>query len=332
MEELSYKCSMLVDSILLLIQQIRNNYDEMLELYVKNKQTSLQRVMDLAVHCKTQASQRTSEWYSRRNACVTASDIGTILGKNKYKKAIEVLKEKCGERTFFGNKYTEWGNKFEPLATRIYEQLFNVKIYEASLLIHQVYPFIGASCDGFVVDEANNEGYLIEIKCPLSRKPNGDIPRHYWEQPQTQMEVCKVNKCVFFDCAFKEYASEAEYNSEEENKPIAKGMILEYSFLDVNNEKKYGCLYCDPAIPEKEKKYELLTAKFNKIQQEHQAQIIIMSRMIYWKLVDYTRVELVRDRNWFKNSLSYLKYFWDLISETRLTGEDPKKIKILNNS
>ena len=59
---------------------------------------------------------RTSEdqWLAERMSRVTATDIGRLAnGGPSVFAAIKA--EKSGARTFFGNRYTEWGNEREPV-------------------------------------------------------------------------------------------------------------------------------------------------------------------------------------------------------------------------
>ena len=318
MDQIIFRNHQLLDEIQIIINKLLHNYDEILELYVQKNHTSKERVFNFAVHCRDQVRQRTDIWYQMRNACITASDIGSALGKNKYKSKKQVLMEKCGKRSFFGNFYTRWGNRFEPVATQIYEQLHNVKIYDATLLIHPIYPFIGASCDGFVIDELNNEGYLIEIKCPFKREPVDEIPTHYWEQPQTQMEVCKVNKCVFFDCKFEEYSSESAFLADLTQQ--FQGVMAEYI-----NKKTNECFYIYPPNVYIDNVNTYNTIKENLLKEFEQINndnnnSFILSRYIWWQLVKFSEIFLYRDRKWFIESLPKLKQFWKNINYLRETG------------
>ena len=68
-----------------------------------------------------QFEQRSQEWYDVRKSMVTASDIATVVNDNPYQKSITVLRKKCGlDDKFTGNKFTEWGVKYEEIANMIY--------------------------------------------------------------------------------------------------------------------------------------------------------------------------------------------------------------------
>src|SRR5690348_9715116 len=70
-----------------------------------------------------QYDQRTNEWFEQRKNKLTSSDAATALGINPYKKAVELLFEKCIGRTFTGNENTLHGQKYEDEAIQKYSEL-----------------------------------------------------------------------------------------------------------------------------------------------------------------------------------------------------------------
>ena len=98
-----------------------------------------------------QPAQRSQEWYDARYNKITASEIASVIGtdtsnicesemkkiykKPAFKNSYELLKTKILKNDVFkGNKYTDWGILFEPIATLIYEHRNNTHI------IAQMYP------------------------------------------------------------------------------------------------------------------------------------------------------------------------------------------------
>ena len=140
---------------------------------------------------------------------LTASDLAAALGECDYKSRDKTIVEKCGERTFFGNAITEWGVKYEPVATAIYEKRTNSEVIEFGLMPHTSIPFLGASPDGITTD-----GIMLEIKCPPNRQITGIVPHGYWVQMQLQLEVCDLNECDYLECRITEYENEEKYNSD----------------------------------------------------------------------------------------------------------------------
>src|SRR6185312_2631385 len=151
-------------------------------------------------------------WYAARKGKITASSVATLLYRddktcdsyiktyglestfkkdstasaNPFQHREETIQEKAGGKSkFMGNVATYWGQKYEPVATALYEQRTGTNIMEFGLIPHRTIPFLGASPDGITP-----EGRMLEIKCPYRRKITGIPPFYYWIQVQIQMEVC----------------------------------------------------------------------------------------------------------------------------------------------
>ena len=160
--------------------------------------------------------QLSQQWFDMRTDMVTASNIGAIVGVCKYNTPKDIILKKCGHSKFKGNKFTFHGQMYEPVATDIYASRFNTTVIEFGLIQHETIPIIGASPDGITT-----EGIMIEIKCPYTRKLNGNIrdkaTMGYYAQIQTQLEVCDLEECHFWECKFdtRGYDSLEEYNEDK---------------------------------------------------------------------------------------------------------------------
>ena len=151
--------------------------------------------------------QRTPEWFKLREDRLTASDLHDAI-----KNPISLAKRKLKGTTFIssGIPALKWGTMFEAMAIRIYSNIKNIKIHEFGLIINDDIENFGASPDGI-----SEEGVMIEIKCPYSRKIiDGNIPEKYYYQMQGQLAVCKLNKCDYIECEFVTFEDEEEYLSE----------------------------------------------------------------------------------------------------------------------
>jgi hypothetical protein len=188
--------------------------------------------------------------------------------------------------------------------------MYNVKVYNAPLLIHYIYPWVGASCDGFVLDEKNKNGYLIEIKCPLARQLSNEIPEHYISQPRTQMEVVKANRCDFFECKLEEYSNHFDFIND--TKTLYKGIIIRYTFfhdIDDNGYLKEHFYY-----PENIFNYDYnMLVKI--VSQTFGGALNIQP--IYWKLVDHRNHTIYRNPEWLKVSIPILEKCWNTIIDNR---------------
>ena len=66
----------------------------------------------------------------------------------------ELLLEKLDEteKPFVPNPITEWGVKYEEIATKFYESMNQIKIKEFGMIPHPDFPIFGASPDGICDD------------------------------------------------------------------------------------------------------------------------------------------------------------------------------------
>lgn len=143
--------------------------------------------------------QKSDEWLELRRTKITASSVATALRMNGDERYDEYINEKrTGERRFFGNSATRYGEMFEPIARKIFEHYEHVPVKEYGFVVNEDYPCLGVSPDGVLPD-----GNLLEIKCPYTRKITGDIKNDYWQQIQLQCSVMKAEYCHFLECDFK---------------------------------------------------------------------------------------------------------------------------------
>jgi putative phage-type endonuclease len=140
----------------------------------------------------TYHEQRSPEWLALRETMLTASDAATACGANPYESADALYIKKVGGRKFSGNAATERGTLLEPIARDLYDERHGRKSHEIGLVQHPVHKWLGGSADG--ITEC---GRLIEIKCPLTRKIEPTVPKHYIAQIQLNMEILDLEECDF---------------------------------------------------------------------------------------------------------------------------------------
>jgi len=153
------------------------------------------------------AEQRSQEWLDLRENMITASDVASALGENHYESPDAFVKKKVLRTKWAGNAATAHGTLLEPVVRDLYDKKFNRKSHEIGLVQHREYPWLGASPDGVTED-----GILVEIKCPLTRKIEPNVPKHYWPQVQLQLEITDLEECDFVQYRpAKNEISEAEF-------------------------------------------------------------------------------------------------------------------------
>jgi putative phage-type endonuclease len=197
-----------------------------------------------------QPVQRTKEWYDYRYNRVTASDTAAAIDLNPYEPIESFILKKCDpEFPFRDNADVFHGRKYEPIATMIYEHIYNNRVFEFGALPSEKYIFLGASPDGicskYTLDNKFSDrlGTMLEIKCPSRRiictKGNiiGDIcPHYYYCQIQQQLECCELDVCDFWQCTLSEYKNRKDYLSDNCESLILTETIDSKEFI--NNPKK----------------------------------------------------------------------------------------------
>lgn len=178
-----------------------------------------------------QPEQRTKEWFDYRHNRITASDTASAIDLNPYEPVEGFILKKCDpNHKFLDNENVYHGKKYEPIATSIYEYIYNNKVIEFGALPSEIYSILGASPDGICSSMTLDYkfspllGRMLEIKCVVQRKiyTTGKIaghicPFYYYCQVQQQLECCDLEKCDFWQCKITEYKSRTDYLVDECN-------------------------------------------------------------------------------------------------------------------
>ena len=127
------------------------------------------------------------DWHTLREKRIGGSDIGAILGVNKYKSIIDVYIDKTEGSNFEGNEATFWGHLHEATIMKVFAQKhreFNV--YQAPYSV--VNDFLIANLDGVLKDRNTGDYGVLEIKTTNTfnyKDWEGDvISQYYYAQVQ----------------------------------------------------------------------------------------------------------------------------------------------------
>ena len=127
------------------------------------------------------------DWHTLREKRIGGSDVGAILGVNKYKSIIDVYIDKTEGSNFEGNEATFWGHMHESTIMKVFAQKhreFNV--YQAPYSV--VDDFLIANLDGVLKDRNTGDYGVLEIKTTNTfnyKDWEGDvIPQYYYAQVQ----------------------------------------------------------------------------------------------------------------------------------------------------
>ena len=268
--------------------------------------------------------QRTKEWFDLRKNVLTASSLASALGQCHFKSRDQLICDKSSEieAPYTSNPITEWGVKYEEIATKFYELINNVKVLEFGLIPHPEFKIFGASPDGICSNDSPDEfiGRMLEIKVPPKRKFTKTVPPSYGYQMQGQMECCNLEECDFLQVKIEEYDNEEEYINDEyiyngvlkdgyncENLP--KGCTLTYQ---KSNSLSYSYLYPELCLTHEGYVKWIETTKEQIISEGH---AFIEAK--WWKITRYECTLVKRDRVWWANSMEKIYDFWEEVKYYR---------------
>ncbi len=102
------------------------------------------------------------QWLKERKTYIGGSDLGSIVGVNKYKSALDVYLDKTGDSIEeITNEKCYWGNRLESVVADEYAKRTGNQVVEPiGLIRHSKYPFIACNIDRFV----NGGEYILECK------------------------------------------------------------------------------------------------------------------------------------------------------------------------
>lgn len=288
-----------------------------------------------------QPAQRTPEWYNVRYNLISASNAWLALGSEANRN--QLIKQKScglgdgdgGRRYADPNSPLQWGQRYEPVAILIYEDLFDATIEQFGCIPHSRYAFIGASPDGINVRRGSRTyGRMLEIKNVVSRELTGIPKKDYWVQTQMQLEVCDLEECDLFECKFAEYESSESYwasvrgDDATEPAPPYCGIIVEFS-ADGETVYEYAPLdVCKNEEAFDEWVDDIIVKQTTDTTRKGKTEWI---RNFYWRLEEYSCVLIERNRAWFKAALPLFESLWDIVLRQRVMNKDVTKIQVVKS-
>ncbi|WP_205173501.1 YqaJ viral recombinase family protein [Bacillus pakistanensis] len=99
-----------------------------------------------------------AEWLEERTKGIGGSDVGIILGLNKYRTPFELWLEKTGqvEPVEIDNEAIYWGNEMENVVAKEFEKRTGKKVRRSNFMFtHPEIPYAKANVDRFVVGESS---------------------------------------------------------------------------------------------------------------------------------------------------------------------------------
>tara|TARA_Y100000389_G_scaffold140231_1_gene138035 strand:- start:2463 stop:3182 length:720 start_codon:yes stop_codon:yes gene_type:complete len=215
-----------------------------------------------------------------RSTCVSARDIGVLLGISPFQTQLEGLFEKCGYRRW--RPFTpsmRRGVDQEKEAIQAYVEKENIDINEITypgFKRHDQYNHIGGVPDGI----RNNE-ILVEVKCPERFSRGETPPEFYVTQIQAYMQIFNLNIAHYVEYIRTKGVRILEVKRDDEwwkkILPLVRNYwdeILYWRTNDIHNHPKFpgcqceNCLVCKKLKRKKNKKvnnYENFKCNHKKI-------------------------------------------------------------------
>jgi hypothetical protein len=191
------------------------------EFYLFEKERAIRSLVPLPAAVERilalpQTDQKSKSWYRESRELLTGHEFGTVVyGSPNARRG--VIMKKCAEvavdetvdimssTVFCSNaegslSAFKWGWRYEPVVRTLYEQCVAGGSVNGDIgrVRHPTLPRLAASPDGLILSGAK-QGRLLEIKCPITRELNGEVPMEYWCQMQLQAEVCNVDAVEYVE-------------------------------------------------------------------------------------------------------------------------------------
>lgn len=154
---------------------------------INEKIKIIEQVLEITANDPVQGSK---EWAGERQ--IGGSDTSSVLGQGYYGRGLfDLVKEKIFGSSFDGNVATRFGRVMEEVTRKFIEKLFNTIVWEFKSLPNQL-KYTSYSPDGVTVLKLFNKimMLLLEFKTPMSRIPDGKIPKEYL--PQIKAGMCAI--------------------------------------------------------------------------------------------------------------------------------------------
>ena len=140
-------------------------------------------------------SDKTDAWLDARRGGIGGSDVGVVLGMNKWKTPLELFNEKVYGAEPFSSLPAEIGSFLEPFLRKKLFELKQLKCVSrgVGMIPHKTIPFLFANPDD--VAKGEHGWCVVEYKTTAIHNKkqwkDGAIPKTYWAQVQLYMQVMR---------------------------------------------------------------------------------------------------------------------------------------------
>ena len=298
----------------LYLDKIVEMYDDQIKRAMKRTHSMIttvhKDVLDNLLNRK-QIEQRTPAWYAQMTTILSASELGRLFasprerGKLVMSKIESPLPRSQQLATLSDHMSAfDWGIRFEPVVKQIYEFKYGTQLKELGRLIHETDPRCSASPDGLVYDCPNGirTGRLIEIKCPVTREIDDNIPKDYYSQMQMQLHVTGLQHCDYVEAVFSSKYKSAN-NIKVEGPSQYNGNVILIRYAASTSDQEFYYVYSpincsDDWTPDLREGEEIV-------------------EVIPWRLMDWSEHLVVRNEEWWLSLKPVMDAFWEDVGKAR---------------
>jgi putative phage-type endonuclease len=230
---------------------------------------------------------------------INARDFATILNINPYQTPFQLLEQKIENKyPFFGNKFTEHGNKYEKIALEVYETNTGNKVeIQQKSIKHNNYDWITGRIDGLTLLSNYEEDEQNDIQDIFEQEQNTKKRKRKIVNIKKNKKIKKQNKTCIIEikCPLKEDRKEP---------------------LTIENIPKYYWSQCQVYM-------HLLDCNI-----AHYVEFYIKPNDIKENGMCYY-IEIKRDDNWWNDNIYKIKLFYEEIKKYHKLGSlDSHPIRI----
>ncbi len=288
-------------------------WDEFQSKALDDDTNSINKFLEGLVNRK-QIEQRTQEWYEHMTQILSASELGKLFASPRIRAQLVVSKTQpyVPRQNPLAVPSTsmsafDWGIRFEPVVKMIYEYKYKAEVRELGRLTHPIDHRCSASPDGLVYKCENKakKGRLIEIKCPVTREIDGQIPKDYYAQMQMQLQVTGCKQCEYIEAQF---ASQYNSNSIKEGPGLYNGYIALIRYANPTYEKEFYYIYSP---------VNQTNTEDNKWQPKIEDEEDEIVEIIPWSLLQWSEQIVEKNEEWWKGIQSAINNFWEDVEKTK---------------
>lgn len=201
-----------------------------INIYIHMESILRKRVSRLEIKTADSPCRGSLEWYRQRHEMLTASEVPTALGENRYENEQTLMNRKVKfMEASIDNE--DWVTQRQPIALDIYRMMNpQEEIIELNLVTHPSIKWLGSGSINLT-----RSGKLVSIVAPKHRRIRGSSAenedeaalKYFFQVAQIKLEITNVNLCDFVQVGFSVYDNKHEWENQKcKSKTVAGQTII----------------------------------------------------------------------------------------------------------